>query len=96
MPAAPEAATAVETTETATRMAETSDMCDTRMPVGEISTPVMRSTEAAIDTYRAYAAETHTVMEDGPISAGAVIEAAMVRVATKYGGVAVIAVIIPA
>jgi hypothetical protein len=40
VPAASEAATAVETTETATHMAETSDMCDTQA-VGETAAPKM-------------------------------------------------------
>ena len=86
----------MEAPEAAARMAETSDMGDTHMPVGETSTPVMSSTEAAIHTCHAYTAETHAVMDDGPISADAVIEAAMVSVTTKYGGVAVIAEIIAA
>ena len=72
MPAASEAATAVETTETATHMAETSDMGDTHA-VGETATSKMGDIYAAVSetvtskmggTYAA--AETYAVMGDGP------------------------------
>jgi hypothetical protein len=46
VPAASEAATAVETTETATHMAETSDMGDTHA-VGETATPKMGDCRSA-------------------------------------------------
>jgi hypothetical protein len=98
--AAAMAEAAMEAPETATHMAETSDMGDTHA-VGETATPKMGDIYAAVgetvtsDMGDTYAVETHAVMDDAPISADAVIEAAMVRVTTKYGGVAVIAVITP-
>jgi hypothetical protein len=79
MEAAPEAAT-VETTETATLMAETSDMGDTQA-VGETATPKMGDIYAAVgetgtsDMGDTYAAETHAVMDDRPLGADAVGEA---------------------
>ena len=85
MPAAPEAATAVETTETATHMAETSDMGDTQA-VGETATPKMGDIYAAVgeivtsDMGDTYAAETHAVMDDCPLSAYTVGEVAVVKV----------------
>ena len=102
MPTDAEAATAVETTEAATHTAEASDMGDTQA-VGETATPEMGDIYAAVgetvtsDMGDTYAAETHAVMDDAPISADAhVPEAVVVRVATKNGGVAVIAVIVRA
>src|SRR5271169_4678970 len=74
MPATSEAATAVETTETATHMAEASDMGDTHA-VGETATPKMGDIYAAVgetvtsDIGDTYAAETHAVMGDGPLGA---------------------------
>ena len=80
MPAASEAATAVETTETATHMAETSAMGDTQA-VGETATPKMGDIYAAVgetvtsDMGDTDAAETHAVMDDCPVGADAVGEA---------------------
>src|SRR5271169_1805568 len=74
MPATSEAATAVETTETATHMAEASDMGDTHA-VGETATPKMGDIYAAVgetvtsDMGDTYASETHAVMGDGPLGA---------------------------
>ena len=84
MPTASEAATAMETAEAATDMAETSSMGDTHT-VRETATPEVGDTYAPIHATQA----THAVAE-------AMIEAAVVRVpAIKHGGVAV-AVITPA
>jgi hypothetical protein len=73
VPAASEA-TAVETREAATRMAERSDMGDTHA-VGETATPKMGDIYAAVgetvtsDMGDTYAVETHAVMGDGPLGA---------------------------
>ena len=86
VPTASEAATAMETPEAATDMAETSSMGDTHA-VRETATSIMGGTKAAIHTYGA-THPTHAAMAE------AMIEAAVVRVpAIKYVGVAVIAVI---
>jgi hypothetical protein len=61
-----------------------------------LATPVMGSTEAAIHTYGTYTTETHAVMDDAPTSADAHVSEAVIKVATKYGGVAVIAEVIRA
>ena len=98
MPTASEAAT-VEAPETATHMAETSDMGDTHA-VGETATSKMGDIYAAVSetvtskmggTYAA--AETHAVMGDGPLGAYAHVAEAVAVPAIKYVGVAVIAVI---
>jgi len=84
VPTASEAATAMETAEAATDMAETSSMGDTHT-VRETATPEVGDTYAPIHATQA----THAVAE-------AMIEAAVVRVpAIKHGGVAVVAVITP-
>jgi hypothetical protein len=94
VPAASEAATAMETTEAATDMPETSDMGDTHA-VGETATPKMRDIYAAVsetvtsEMGDTYAAETHAVMDDAPISADAHVSEAvtMIKTATsKMGG----------
>jgi hypothetical protein len=88
MPAASEAATALETTETATHMAETSDMGDTHA-VGETATPKMGDIYAAVgetvtsDMGDTYAAETHAVMDDAPISADAHVSEAVTDAVVK-------------
>ena len=93
MPAAAKAGTAMETPEAA--MAETSDMGDTQA-VRETRAPVMGGTEAAIHTYRAHAMAGAVVEAVAnfanltPGVTGGMIEAAVVRVATKYGGIAII------
>jgi hypothetical protein len=87
---------------------KTSNMCDTHT-VYEPAPAEMSGTNATIHTYGAthamtetvtsemgdtYAADTHAVMDDAPISADAHVSEAVARVpAIKYGGVAVIAVI---
>ena len=84
MPTGTEAATAMETSEAATNMAETSDMCDTHA-VGETATPKMGDIYAAVgetvtsDMGDTYAAETHAVMDDCPLGAHAVREVAVVN-----------------
>jgi hypothetical protein len=94
VPAASEPATAVETPEAATRMAEASDMGDTHA-VGETATPKMGDIYAAVgetvtsDMGDTCAAETHAVMDDAPISAGAHVSEAMIGVTAKYSRVAV-------
>jgi hypothetical protein len=69
---------AVEATETATHMAEASDMGDTQA-VGETATPEMGDTVGETVTSHMgdiYAVvETHAVMDDAPISADAAVEA---------------------
>ena len=92
MPTTTEAATAVETTEAATHMAETSDMGDTHA-VGETATPKMGDIYAAVgetvtsDMGDTYAAETHAVMDDAPIGPDAHMPEAVVRVLTIEHGV---------
>ena len=87
---------------------KTSNMCDTHT-VYEAAPAEMTGTKATIHTFGAthamtetvtsemgdtYAADTHAVMDDAPISADAHVSEAVARVpAIKYGGVAVIAVI---
>ena len=80
MPTASEASTAMETPESA--MAETSDMGATHT-VRETATPKMGGTKAAIHANGA-THPTHAAMGES------MIEAAVARVATKYGGIAVI------
>jgi hypothetical protein len=88
VPTTTEAATAVETTEAATHMAETSDMGDTHA-VGETATPKMGDIYAAVgetvtsDMGDTYAAETHAVMDDAPISADACVSEAVAVPAIK-------------
>src|SRR6266446_1174727 len=82
VPASSKAATAMETSQAAS--------------VPETATPVMGSTEAAIHTYGTYTAETHAMMDDAPTSADAHVSEAVITVATKYGGVAIIAEVIRA
>jgi hypothetical protein len=86
-----EAVAAVETTE-ASSVRETA----THMAVGETATPKMGDIYAAAgetaasemdDTYAVV--ETHAVMDDCPLGAEPVAEAAVVRVPTKNSGVAV-------
>jgi len=99
VPTASKAATAMETPEATTDMAEAPDMGDTHA-VREIRAPVMGGTKAAIHTYGA-THPTHAMAgavveavadfaNPTPGGIGAMIEAALVRVATKYGGIAVI------
>jgi hypothetical protein len=94
----------VETTETATHMAETSDMGDTHT-VGETATPKMGDIHAAVgetvssnmgDTYAA--AETHSVMGDGPLGTHAHMAEAVAVPTIKYtpAGIVVIAKVIRA
>jgi hypothetical protein len=92
----------MEASETTTHMAETSDMGDT-YAMSQSAAPNMGDIYAAVsesitsDMGDTYAAETHAVMDDAPISADAhVSETVVVRLATKYGGVSVIAEIIRA
>jgi hypothetical protein len=94
MPTASEAS-AVETTEAATHMAEPSDMGDTDA-VGETGTPKMGDIYAAVgetvtsDMGGTYAAaETHAVMGYGPLGAYAHVAEAMIGVTAKYSRVAV-------
>jgi hypothetical protein len=102
VPAASEA-TAVETREAATRMAERSDMGDTHA-VGETATPKMGDIYAAVgetvtsDMGDTYAAETHAVMDDAPISADACVSEAVAVPAIKYSpaGIVVITKVIRA
>jgi hypothetical protein len=83
----------METAEAA--VAETSDVGDTHTML-ETATPVMGGTEAAIHTYGTHAMAGAVVeavanfANPTPGGIGAMIEDAMSRVATKYGGVAVI------
>jgi hypothetical protein len=64
VPTASEAATAMETTETATHMAETSDMGDTHA-VGETATPKMGDIYAAVgETVTSDMCDTHVSAQD--------------------------------
>ena len=107
MPAASEAATAMETPEAATRMAKASDMGDTHA-VGETATPKMGDIYAAVgetvtsdmcDTHGAAemggtyaAAKTHAVMRDGPLGAYAHVAEAVAVPAIKYSPAGIVVV----
>jgi hypothetical protein len=87
---ASKAATAMETSEAATHMAEAPDMGDTHA-VRETRAPVMGGTKAAIHTYGA-THPTHAAMVEAMIEAAVVIRVP----AIKYCGVAIVAIITPA
>jgi hypothetical protein len=99
VPAASEPATAVETPEAATRMAEASDMGDTHA-VGETATPKMGDIYAAVgetvtsDMGDTYAAETHAVMGDRPLSAYARVAEAVAKLVVTIGAIRQIAITI--